>query len=581
MSYMMDRFVRWISEKKRKSGSPYSKETISNYVTALKTYSVKLTDLKLDNNDLFFVDNVKEFTHVYETIRESRFYDEINRSYHRIFSSAIEMYKMFLEESDEAAIPDGGLDRMSINSDFEEWLKQYPDHKYTDNTIKRYLNALYKAGEWLDISLDTPIMSIDDYQEFNDLQNKLKNLSNYKQVNQTHGHGDLSAALSLYEKFLLSEKPGYESGVTTVEAINRIKKYISYKGFSYDDTLIENFCLALMTKPFVILAGTSGTGKTKLVKLFAEAIGAEYKLVSVRPDWSDSSDLFGYTNLQGKFIPGAIIEYINEACLNQNKPYFLCLDEMNLARVEYYLSDFLSLIETRKWEGNKIITEKIKLDSFGQKIFPNIYLPENLYFIGTVNMDETTFPFSKKVLDRANTIEFSKVDLIPNFELSGEFDGLPMKMDNSFLKSKYITLINDISNSQHELAEKVCVELQSINEILQKVNVHVGYRVRDEIVFYMLYRDEIGILNYEGAMDNEIMQKILPRIQGSSQGIKELLAELFKKFAGDYSAFAQDRKWEQMSEYLKKGECIYKKSAEKICYMMRRFEEDGFTSYWI
>lgn len=115
------------------------------------------------------------------------------------------------------------------------------------------------------------------------------------------------------------------------------------------------------------MAGTSGTGKTKLVKLFAEAIGADadngrYKLVSVRPDWSDSSDLFGHVNLQGKFVPGAIIDFIEQALKEKDKPFFLCLDEMNLARVEYYLSDFLSIIETRTWKDNEIKTDNIILD---------------------------------------------------------------------------------------------------------------------------------------------------------------------------------------------------------------------------
>ena len=105
------------------------------------------------------------------------------------------------------------------------------------------------------------------------------------------------------------------------ESMELIKEYIASKSFSYDGELIENFYLSLKSKPFVILAGTSGTGKTRLVRLFAEAIGANYKLVS------DSSDLFGHVNLKGEFVPGAIIDYINEAAKpeNINIPYFLCV----------------------------------------------------------------------------------------------------------------------------------------------------------------------------------------------------------------------------------------------------------------
>lgn len=386
--------------------------------------------------------------------------------------------------------------------------------------------------------------------------------------------------------------PNYERGeeqLSTIEILQHINAYIAAKGFTFDEGFVKNYYLSLKSKPFVILAGTSGTGKTRLVRLFAEAIGAtaengRYKLVSVRPDWSDSSDLFGHANLQGEFKPGAIIDFVKEASKNTDKPYFLCLDEMNLARVEYYLSDFLSLIETRKRnkETGEIVTDEIDLDKAAPAEYSGLYLPENLYVIGTVNMDETTFPFSKKVLDRANTIEFSYVNLNPEFSLDAEeINGI--ERGNNFLKTEYIILKTDADASDYAYITKICTELQDINRILQEANAHVGYRVRDEIVFYMLNSEKTKLLSYEDALDNEIMQKILPRIQGSGAAIKELLCKLFEKFAGDYSHISQESAWKKMKTYIEtdKKNCKYKKSAEKICYMMRRFEEDGFTSYWL
>ena len=366
------------------------------------------------------------------------------------------------------------------------------------------------------------------------------------------------------------------------ESMELIKAYIASKGFSYTDELLENFYLSLKSKPFVILAGTSGTGKTRLVRLFSEAIGANYKLVAVRPDWSDSSDLFGHVNLKGEFIPGAIINYIHEAAKpeNINTPYFLCLDEMNLARVEYYLSDFLSIIETRHREKDHVVTDEIILDQAATDVFGKIILPENLYVVGTVNMDETTFPFSKKVLDRANTIEFSYVDLVPDYsEITEEAEA--QNCSNSFLKTEYITLMSDVDTEDRQFVSDICVELQVINKILQGANAQVGYRVRDEIVFYMLNNKKTDLLDKDLAFDNEIMQKILPRIQGSSTSIKDMLCELYKKCAGDYTGLSHASVSEQMQAYLEIKECKYRKSAEKICYMMRRFEEDGFTSYWL
>ena len=370
--------------------------------------------------------------------------------------------------------------------------------------------------------------------------------------------------------------------ISIKESVELIKEYIASKGFSYDDELIENFYLSLKAKPFVILAGTSGTGKTRLVRLISEAIGAKYKLVSVRPDWSDSSDLFGHVNLKGEFVPGAIIKYIHEAAEpeNLNTPYFLCLDEMNLARVEYYLSDFLSIIETRHRENGHVVTDEIILDKDAKDIYGKLILPENLYVIGTVNMDETTFPFSKKVLDRANTIEFSYVDLVPDFSEIPEVVEA-QTCGNNLLKTEYITLMSDVDEEDRQFVTDICVELQEINKILQSAQAHVGYRVRDEIVFYMLNNKKAELLDKDLAFDNEIMQKILPRIQGSSTSIKEMLCELFKKCAGDYTGLSQASVSEQMQAYIETKDCKYRKSAEKICYMMRRFEEDGFTSYWL
>lgn len=387
---------------------------------------------------------------------------------------------------------------------------------------------------------------------------------------------------------------GGEKELSVKDTIIQIKKYIAAKGFSYEDGLIENFYLSLKSKPFVILAGTSGTGKTRLVKLFAEAVGAttgngRYKMVSVRPDWSDSSDLFGHVDLNGKFIPGGIIDFVKQAEIDSNRPYFLCLDEMNLARVEYYLSDILSVIETRDFVGGTIQSDPLVSDTYygsdtsAAGRYGMVRLPENLYIIGTVNMDETTFPFSRKVLDRANTIEFSYVDLMPNL------DELPQEMpretnlNNTFLKTEYLLLGQCAAES--ETVNGYCLELQKVNRILQKASAHVGYRVRDEIVFYLLNNKKYDLLAENEAMDNELMQKILPRIQGSSASVKAMLCELFKFCAGDFDGYQvqSDNISDKMRKALNDADrkIKYRHSAEKIELMTRRFEEDGFTSYWL
>ena len=382
---------------------------------------------------------------------------------------------------------------------------------------------------------------------------------------------------------------GDEAEVKVSEKVNAIKAYIQGKGFMYPDGLIENFYLSLKSKPFVILAGTSGTGKTRLVRLFAEAIGAntqngQYKEVAVRPDWSDSTDLFGHVDLNGAFIPGAILEFLAEAQRNPDHPYILCLDEMNLARVEYYLSDFLSVIESRDFVGEHIQSyplvkaEQYGTDESALKRYGEIRFPENLYMVGTVNMDETTFPFSRKVLDRANTIEFNYVELDKPF--LGSVSASQLSEKNSFLKTEILKLV-ECPDVYAEYVEDVCVQLEKINQILQKANAHVGYRVRDEICFYMLNNRKNGLLNENEALDNEIMQKVLPRIQGSSVSVKLMLCELFKKIlAKDYDSQGGDANG--MEKLIASGaEIRYPNSAKKVMFMVRRFEEDGFTSYWL
>lgn len=395
------------------------------------------------------------------------------------------------------------------------------------------------------------------------------------------------------ESKIIAEPEGEESEeeLSTKEMLEQIKSYIANKGFSYDSNLIENFYLSLKAKPFVLLAGTSGTGKTRLARLFAEAIGAfddgRYLQVAVKPDWSDSTDLFGHVNLDNDFVPGAIIDFVKKAAEDKNNlPYILCLDEMNLARVEYYLSDFLSVIETRDWDGEHIITDKLvpKIcysgngDATGK--YADLRLPENLYIVGTVNMDETTFPFSKKVLDRANTIEFSYVDFSLGDGIESS-DAEKILVGNGFLRADYLRLQNDCGE-QWETVKKINDRLISINEILKAGDAHFGYRMRDEIIFYMLYREKYDLITEKEAFDNQIMQKILPRIQGSSEAVANLLRNLFKECAGPFANKSGASDSYKMENYIKDGSNVsYPKSAEKIWKMLRRFEDDDFTSYWV
>ncbi|MCB2300264.1 McrB family protein [Clostridium tagluense] len=372
--------------------------------------------------------------------------------------------------------------------------------------------------------------------------------------------------------------------------ITYIHNYITSKGFYYTKELITNFYLSLKTKLFVILSGISGTGKSKIVELFAEAVGANrdnqrFQLVPVRPDWSDATDLLGYRNIENKFVPGIIIDAAYEAMKNIDKLYFLCLDEMNLARVEYYFSDILSSMETRNIKDEEIITQKLLSKAqFGKDEraydkYGDVYIPQNLYIIGTVNMDETTFTFSKKVLDRASTIEFNKVDLKYNFEEVEHGEILSKNYHNDFLKSKYLKISE--CKDEKEIAIKVIDKLIGINNILEKYQQHFAYRVRDEIVFYVIYAVKNELFSFNKAMDYSLFQKILPKIGGSGGEVLDILVKLFNnlnntKYKND--GYIEDEQLVTMEILCVRSEYIL--SSEKIMYMIRRFLRDGFTTFW-
>ncbi|GAB6474490.1 hypothetical protein bcgnr5373_58080 [Bacillus cereus] len=392
---------------------------------------------------------------------------------------------------------------------------------------------------------------------------------------------DLEEMLRYYEGFITYKEKGtkyemiYERKEVYLDQqsiIDHVSSYIQSKGFFYEKKDLINFFLSLKTKPFVILSGISGTGKTKIVQWFAESLGAteengQFTLIPVRPDWSDSSDLLGYVNLQGEFQERPLIKVLENADANPNRPYFVVLDEMNLARVEYYFSDFLSVIESRKWKDGKIVTSPVLPESITNK---HITIPSNVYIIGTVNMDETTHPLSKKVLDRANTIEFNTVNLdYFNFLMDVEEKEAEIVSDSS-LATKYLHL-KECFKENEDLVRNISTILIEINKTLESVGAQVGYRIRDEICFYMAYNEQGKLLSFDEALDYQIYQKILPRLAGSDGRTEEVLKQLYVLCANEeYDSGNND------ALYAK-----YPRSANKLSHMLRRFEYDGFTSFWI
>ncbi|MBY0011637.1 McrB family protein [Paenibacillus typhae] len=537
----------------------------------------------------------------------------------QIFKRKQKSYKMVLILSLIEEMRAANQERVSFDKVKDRFLKYFIDQQekgnWVDKPSGRELWRNVPKSQLKDI-INSPVNALS--QDFIYLNSEENTIGFHGQIQKQLGDEELKELENLaYEELRLyngaandeevdvlpqTVEPLKEKQVTGI--LHQIQAHIRRKGFFFPEHLIENFYLSLKAKPFVILAGISGTGKTRLVKLFAEALGAtrdngQFSLIPVRPDWSDPADLLGYKDLSGRFQPGPITKVLVDARQpeNRHKPYFICLDEMNLARVEHYFSDMLSVLETQEWREGAIQTHDLISPTLldtpeDQETYGGLGIPENVFLIGTVNMDETTHPFSKKVLDRANTLEFNYINLQQYPQENGQEAGDPAELtelNHLFVRSDYLQLV-DAYEPHKELVVRTTERLVKINTLLEDIHAHVGFRVRDAICFYMIYNDRYGLMDEEEAFDWQLLQKILPRIQGSHSSVRRVLLNLMKVAMGSGAGIAvnvQDLTEDASPLYMRwaAGQnppgVKHPQSARKLAYMLRRLEEDGFTSFWL
>lgn len=318
-----------------------------------------------------------------------------------------------------------------------------------------------------------------------------------------------------------------------------LKQNLKFEDFSgyFSSRFAHRYITALMSKPFIILSGNSGTGKTRIAKSFAQylevKLGENEKnwiLVPVGADWTDNTKILGFYNPladngKGKYEKSSILRLIELANLPENKdiPFFIILDEMNLSHVERYFADFLSHMETPEID--------FVIDGYSSKL----KYPKNLFIVGTVNIDETTYMFSPKVLDRANVIEF-----IPKKESVLDLFKVPLDSKNNILVAHsnftklFLNKSLDIRNGNSKLNDDMIQELQGIfstlYDLLAKCGYEFSYRTVHEIrqyisAAYELYT-EVNDFKLNSVVDEAIIQKILPKIHGNRREIGELLEEL-------------------------------------------------------
>ncbi len=356
--------------------------------------------------------------------------------------------------------------------------------------------------------------------------------------------------------------------------------FISSRGYVFEPWQVAAFVTAVRTKAFVILAGISGTGKTKLPRLVAEGTGADCQVVPVRPNWTESSALLGYERISGEFVPGKLLRFAQMAQEQPEKQFFFVLDELNLARVEYYLAEILSHMEEQQEKvGDQLVSRPLmpEIASGADNIkWGDVRLPENLCIVGSVNMDETTFGFSKKVLDRAFVIELSTVDLTAIGDVN---ESVPSE---NWLRSDWRPRARSLAEYPDRETPRIgnIVEtLITINNILQYGQLQFGYRLRDEIVLFCLAAQEcisLFVTSSSGPVDPldlAIAMKILPRIQGGGPVIRRILEDL-QKWASPETGQSTD----EPGTGHKVG---FPLCAERIRLMAQRLKDTGFVSFWL
>lgn len=384
-------------------------------------------------------------------------------------------------------------------------------------------------------------------------------------------------------------------GESPSELLQALQQAMEAEGYVISAAELANFYLAMMASPLVILSGISGTGKSLLPRKFAERTKSSFQSIAVQPQWSDNSDLFGYvpTLAPNAFVEGRLIESLLDAKNNPSKLVIAVLDEMNLAPVEHYFSDFLSITETRGRRSGVIETDPLPIElpkarSDGPDEFARlrgIGLPHNLRVIGTANMDESTHSFSPKVLDRAFTIEFDDPDLTvfasETAVAASTFEPLAsmiVSVDNAIS-------IREASAMSQPIFEEVAQLLADIQEMLAPAGIKFGYRTRDAILLYMHFWQKLGIsgiLTASAALDFCILQKVLPKIAGSGDALADALTKLQAWLEKDRSAKSRldaDGETEPGSSALRFAEPLMR-SAKKVERMIVQLESDGATHYW-
>lgn len=402
--------------------------------------------------------------------------------------------------------------------------------------------------------------------------------------------------ISTYRRFNKSNFEKYAFNIFDEDIVSDyIQEFVQNAekdGLYFSAFLTKRYIASLATKPFVIFTGLSGSGKTKLTQTFAKWIcesDQQYKIIPVGADWTNREPLLGYPNSldPSKYVlpdNGALdlilaaIEDAKDKELKDCKPFFLILDEMNLSHVERYFADFLSGMESK--EAISLYTGNDRKDENGRLIPKVITLPPNLFMVGTVNIDETTYMFSPKVLDRANTIEFriDNEDIIRFFDVTVDKPGELIDGKGSSYSGDLMAFVS----KQSEQSNPHQKQLLEFFKALQPIGAEFGYRTANEMNRLISFLEILGLEKSESALDVAVMQKLLPKLHGSRTKLNKVLPILasfcFKSCNTDQAKSFLDE-FKQEGKLKSEAKPILPLSFTKIARMYAAAQENGFASY--
>ncbi len=418
---------------------------------------------------------------------------------------------------------------------------------------------------------------------------------------------DLEKVLEAYEAYrqaredaapAVHEVPAPYAPGTTFDrgaALEALLRYIEAAGFVYEPWEVAAFVTALRTKPFVILAGVTGTGKSRLPVLVEEATGGLARVVPVRPDWTDSADVLGYVDLHGRFRPGAVLHAAHEAGRHPERHLTCIVDEMNLARVEHYFAEVLSRIEERHpapaggFESPPLLAPHLH-EAAGP--LAGTRLPPNFALAGTVNMDESAHTFSRKVLDRAFTLELSDVDLTA-WPTPREVPApSPWPVAAWYPRAVRLAGLGDLDGAERRRVETAVQVLAEANAFLAPAQLQAAYRTRDEVALFVLHAAEVAgaFRTREGTpvdpLDLALHMKVLPRLLGGSHPLRRAVFGLLG-WAVTGAAFTEDDAralvgdWERAGSPNVLPDARFPRTAARLGLMAARLLEEGYTSFWV